>query len=39
MGWTLELVETGPVSASRRIEVARLREIVAPAGVDEITGC
>ena len=34
MGWKLELVETG--SASHRIEVASLGEIVAPADVDDI---
>ena len=34
MGWKLELVETG--SASHRIEVVSLGEIVAPASVDDI---
>ena len=36
MGWKLELVEAGPTSGSRPIEIARLGEIVAPASVDEI---
>ncbi len=36
MGWKLELVGTGSASAARRIEVARLGEIVAPASVEDI---
>ena len=36
MGWKLELVETGRGTASRRIAVARLDEIVAPASVEDI---
>ena len=36
MGWKLELVETGPATRARRMEVAWLGEIAAPAGVDDI---
>ena len=36
MGWKLELVETGHGPASRRIAVARLGEIGAPASVEDI---
>lgn len=36
MGWKLELVETGPATRARRMEVAWLGEIVAPAGVYDI---
>jgi hypothetical protein len=36
MGWKLELVETGQGPASRRIAVARLGEIGAPASVEDI---
>ncbi|MEQ9151637.1 MAG: hypothetical protein RLO06_09085 [Parvibaculum sp.] len=36
MSWKLELVETGPASGARRMEVAWLGEIVAPASVDGI---
>jgi hypothetical protein len=36
MGWKLELVETGHGPASRRIAVAQLGEIGAPASVEDI---
>ncbi len=36
MSWKLELVETGPARVARRIEVARIGDIVAPAAVDEV---
>jgi hypothetical protein len=36
MGWKLELVETDRGTAPRRIAVARLGEIVAPASVEDI---
>lgn len=36
MGWKLELVENGSPSALRRIEIARLGEILAPASVEDI---
>src|SRR3546814_16036325 len=36
MGWKLELVETCPASGARRMEVAWLGEVVAPASVDGI---
>lgn len=36
MSWKLELVEVGPTSRSRRMEVGWLGEIRAPAIVDDI---
>ncbi|MCR9071072.1 MAG: hypothetical protein NXI18_05085 [Alphaproteobacteria bacterium] len=36
MSWKLELVEVGPTSGSRRLEVGWLGEIRAPAIVDDI---
>ena len=36
MGRKLELVETGPASGARRMKVAELGEVVAPASVDGI---
>ena len=36
MSWKLELVEVGPTSGSRRLEVGWLGEIHAPASVDDI---
>ena len=36
MGWKLELVEAGPSSGARSVEIGWLGEILAPASVDDI---